>query len=412
MLQNFQKYVIFLAISIVIFPMCGSSETNDVLAEIRSLLVREEFENIAVVEDDREILITYENRLYRSELTALEHILQILSSISFENDPQVITLISQHRQMPLIKTTLHLHQKKGMLDSLDVSLHVDSEWETLKSARKVKISNYQFDILAHIWYNAALGNFDDALRDRINFVPQFNIVAWKGISFSGQLITTLKDELKEKMQNDFRNENDTRLGRFVLNYTTRLPHTTFLSTTIGYFNGHRYGLDMEAKKYFFEGRWSIGTKFGYTGYAAYIDDTWHYTNIIENGSFTGFLSAAYRYAPLDLTLEMTYEKYLYDDKGWRFEMSRQFDEIEIGFFAMETGGGENAGFFFSIPIFPPKYYKTGPLVIRPARHFSWEYRARTRPWRGMRYYTGNEINNFIKQIHPDYIKNNLTPIQN
>jgi hypothetical protein len=159
---------------------------------------------------------------------------------------------------------------------------------------------------------------------------------------------------------------------------------------------------MEIKKYFANGRSAIGANLGYTGFASYLRGVWSYSDI---DVLTAFLNAEHRFSRNDLIVRVTYGKFLYQDKGWRWDIQRQFREVDIGFFVSKTDEGANGGFNFSLPIFPPKSLPVGPIWARTAKYFPWEYQYWGYSESGLRYKTGNNLDDFMKRLNPDYIKN-------
>jgi hypothetical protein len=106
-------------------------------------------------------------------------------------------------------------------------------------------------------------------------------------------------------------------------------------------------------------------------------------------------------------MRATYGKFLAEDKGWRLDILRQFREVDIGFYVLNTELGTNSGFNFSVPIFPPKYLPPGPIRVRTAKYFPWEYRHYRFSESGFRYKTGNNPDDFLKRLNPDYIENQV-----
>jgi len=235
------------------------------------------------------------------------------------------------------------------------------------------------------------------VESQINLAPEINTSLWKGMSLSVQLIIPLQNELGKEGDN-------LRPGLLTINQTLRLPHNAFVSATMGYFTQHRYGTDLKIKKYFANSKWSLGVNLGYTGYTSYLKGVWHYSDI---SLLTRFFNAEYRFSQFDLSLSATCGKFLYGDKGWRFDILRQFSEVDIGFFLLKTETGSNAGFNFSIPIFPPRYLPTGRIRISPAKEFSWEYRYKGLPKDGIQYKTGYRIDEFMKRLNPGYNKKQI-----
>ena len=368
-------------------------------------LIEAGFENVSVILEESRAIVTYENRIYRDEIRAIKEVMALLA-------PQVegierITLIPQNRKILLVAITIPATEyptfvdegasDEALADVIDVSLDVDGIWRKSQTIPKTNSSFHKFDVVVHPQFNAQFGNYDDSVESQINLMPELRTTLWKGMSLSAQLILPLQNDLGG-------NGDELRPGRLTINQTLRLPHQTFASATMGYFTRNRYGADLEIKKYFANGRWSLGANLGYTGFAEYQKRVWYYSNL---GVLTTLFSAEYRVSRFDLSLRATYEKFLYGDRGWRLDILRQFGEVDIGFFTLKTEKGSDGGFNFSIPIFPPKYLPTRRIRISPAQAFPWEYRYRGLPRGGRRYNTGNRIDAFLKRLNPDYIKNQI-----
>jgi hypothetical protein len=245
-----------------------------------------------------------------------------------------------------------------------------------------------------------LGDYNDPLKTQINLAPELAVSLWPGMSLSAQLIIPLHNDLEE--EGDY-----WRPGLLAFNQLLRFPQQTFASITLGYFTQQRYGAEVEVKKYLQNGKFSLGANVGYTGYASYFKGQWTYSSL---DFWTAFVNADYRWRRFDLILRATYGQFLYQDTGWRWDMIRQFQEVDIGFYGIKTQTGTNLGFNFSIPIFPPKHFKGGTIRARTANYFPWEYRY-WGFWRsgssGYRYGTGNSLDDFMKRLNPGYVKNRL-----
>jgi hypothetical protein len=374
----------------------GFSSDEDILVDkIKVGLVREGFENVAVVCKGDSIIVTYENRLYRHEIKAIRKVTAMVSSVVKEETN--ITLVPQNRRIPL--AAVFMSAGSDFRPDVYALLDTDSIWEEIKGIQKVNSSFYKFDIVIHPQFKALFGEFIDPIQSQVNVAPELRTTIWRGTSLSAQLIIPLQSDP------GFGEEGDSwRPGLLTLNQAFRLPHDFFISGTIGYFTRNRYGTDLEVRKYFLNGRCSIGANVGYTGYAIYLRGGWYYSSI---DLLTAFLDAEYRFPSFDLSLRATYGEFLYRDKGWRVDVLRQFGEVDIGFFALSTTEGSNGGFRFSIPLFPPKYLRTRRFRISPAKEFSWEYRYKGYKTIGYRYETGHSIDSFVKKLNSDYIEKQI-----
>jgi len=372
---------------------------------IQNVLIKEGFENTAVHCAADSIYVAYENRIYRYEIRAAEIALRLVNSIVKKQS--VIILIPQKYSIPIIAVIAgkggagkeYSEEQSGELSFKDIEVICDPEeyWSKLRCRNIKNPSTFKLDIVISPQINLRFGNYDDPVESQINLAPAFTTSLWKGMSVFVQGIVPL--------QNDFGEEgNHVRPGIIALNQIIRLPVNTYFSAALGYFTQRRYGFDAGIKTLLSNGRFAIGANAGYTGFASYSDNTWYYTKM---NRWTYFLDCGYRFADYDLIVKAVYGKYLYEDTGWRFDLLRQFGEVNIGFFILKTTGGTNGGFNFTIPLFPSKYFYPSIFRISPSSYFKWEYKYRGLPVYGIRYSTGNEIDTFIDMFNPDYIKNRL-----
>ncbi|MGH7451164.1 MAG: YjbH domain-containing protein [bacterium] len=394
-------------LSCIGLPAFGAVPGENRLADsLKSQLIQKGFENVAVIWADKNVTVTYENRIYRHEVRGIQEVLWL--ALPLAKEATAITLIPQNRKIPLGAITVPVKGRQTLSNghssnedfaaAMHVTLDVDSIWGKIKAIPQANSSSGKFEIVIHPQFIAQFGNYDDPVKSQINLVPEINAFLWKGMSLSAQLIIPLQNELEEE-------GNDWRPGLLTLSQTFRLPRNYFLAATMGYFTRQRYGFDLEIKKYLIDGKASLGANVGYTGHASYLKGAWYYSTI---DILTALVDAEYRVSPFDLIMRATYGKFLYQDRGGRLDVLRQFGELDIGFFVSKTQIGTNGGFNFAIPLFPPKYLPTGSLRIRPASYFPWEYRY----WgiwesgaSGYRYKTGNRLNDFMQRINPDYVKN-------
>jgi len=374
--------------------------------QIKLELIKEGFKNVAILLDDEQAIITYENMHYRYELRAVKKVIRLV--IPLLQEKESILLIPQNRKIPLVLITVPVKKYLDFYDErisnndfvkvIDISFKVDPTWKKIRKKPRENNSSYTFDFIVHPQLKAQFGNYDDPVESQLNLVPELGTSLWPGMRLSAQLIIPVHNELNEK-------DNYFRPGILTLNQTFRLPKNTFLSTSAGYFTHNRYGADLELKKYHSNGLWSIGAKIGFTGTASYSKGVWFYTPLND---YTTLLNAEYRLPQYDLSFKITVGQYLFRDKGLRFDMMREFGEVKIGFFALKTEQGRNGGFKFSVPLFPKKYPSKKWIRIHPAKDFAWEYRYRGLQLGGTEYSAGNEIEEFIELLNPAFVKSQFS----
>ena len=366
------------------------------------------FENIRIKYDQEKIIIAYENRVYRFEIDAVKKVLNIV--IPKLNEQKRIILIPQNRKIPVVTIEVSATDVRDYLSSnisgaefaekLKIISETDIEWQDLKDETEFNSSDLRFDITLKPTISAQFGVYTDPVMWQLNLVPGIKTSFWKGMNVNYELIIPIHNDLLPM-------EDSVRTGMAVINQTFRLPNSYFLSTSAGYFSNNRYGLDLELKKYLSNGDINIGLNFGITSFASFAYNKFYYSDIFN---WTGSLSSEFRITEYDLTLGVTLGKFLMGDNSIRFDINREFGEIEIGFFAIRSKSGvSNGGINISIPIFPSKYWKPDFVRVRPAEYFTWSYlvRSNTPDLIGLRYNTGNRLNLFMKKLIPSFIMNSF-----
>lgn len=371
-------------------------------------LVKNGFENIRIKTVEEKIIIAYENRVYRFDVNAVNEIIKIV--IPKLTEQKKIILIPENRKIPLVVIEAAIADCKDYLssnisgtefaDRLKIDFETDSEWQNLDSESELNSSNLRFDITLKPTVAAQFGVYTDPVMWQLNLVPGIKTSFWKGMQFNYELIVPIHNDLLPM-------EDSVRTGLAVINQTFRLTNSFFVSSSAGYFSNNRYGLDIEAKKYFSNGDINMGINLGYTSFAYFVGKRFNYSDQFK---WTGSVNFDLRIPKYNLTLGLTAGKFLMGDNSIRLDVNREFGEIEIGFFAIRSSGGiSNGGINISIPIFPSKYWKPSFIRLRTEENFGWGYivRSNTQDLIGLRYNTGSKINNFIKKLNPEFIKNNF-----
>lgn len=366
------------------------------------------FENVRAVVDESKLIVAFENRRYRSQARGLAEVLKTISNSGCLKENAEIYLILLHQKVPMVMVNLVLKDYQNFVkpesddisfsDSINITLEFESVWGEIKSAERLNSSNYKSDIVIIPQFRAQFGKFTHPVESSINLIPEYNMSLSKGLSFKAQLIVPVYNDLDE--------EGDlVRPGLIALNQIVRLKDDVFFDVTVGCFDKNRAGGNFELKKYFSNGRLSIGANVGYTTDYSYTGVATDY--LVDENYLTALLSADYRYEPYDLTGRVQAGNFLYNKLGVRCDLLRQFREVTIGFFVLATESDLNGGFNFSIPIPPRKYTRPKYLRVRPAEKFSYEYRAKGYPTSGTMYNTENELFKLMSEYNPDFLKRNI-----
>jgi hypothetical protein len=192
---------------ISILPVAGlSSDENRLADSLKSRLIQNGFENVAVVLADRQIIVTYENRIYRHEVRGIQEVLRLVLPLAKE--AMTITLIPQNSKIPLGAITVPVKGyqtlsnghflNEDFASAMHVALDVDSIWRKIKAIPQANSSSGKFEIVVHPQFKAQFGNYDDPVKSQINLVPEINTCLWKECLYQRNRLNRCKTSLSKK----------------------------------------------------------------------------------------------------------------------------------------------------------------------------------------------------------------------
>jgi hypothetical protein len=408
------KHLVFVLCHVVLFLIVGTKElypqkpidTNI----LNVLLTNDGFENVRSATNDTSVYLAFENRRYRDNGRAIAEVLQIFNEnfkpeqpveiklmLLFQDVPMLLVLVNSDDFMNLEKQVIDIEE---FTNRLQITSDYISAYKQLKNPDINNRTRFKPDFVVIPQIRTQFGNFDNPVQSNINLIPELNIQFTKGLSFQGQMIIPL--------QNDFyfdEEGKEIRPGNITLNQFISLEDDIYINATAGFFNKNRAGLNLEIRKYIANGKFSIGSNIGYTTGYSY---TGNWTEYLEYENYlTALLELEYRYLPFDLTGTLQAGNFLYNGLGLRFDVVRQFGEVNIGFFALAASGEINGGFNLAIPLPPSKYCKLKYTRIRPSEKFKWEYQAKGFPRAGVVYNTENRLHELFLNFNPDQIKKQI-----
>jgi len=402
-LRYFLFFILFLVINTIGYGYDNSTIKENLLRK----LINNGFENIRVKVDEQTVIIAYENRVYRFDVEAIKEVLKIV--VPELNDQQKIILIPENRKIPIVSVETLVTDCKNYIDSkitgkefaekLKIDFDTDKIYSELQEVEIENSSSFRFDIAVRPQLNFEFGPYTKPVISQINIVPELKTSWWKGMNFNYELIVPVVNEFGTR-------GDSVRPGIVTMNQVIRFPNNYFVSSSAGFFTQNRYGFDLEVKKYTLNGDLNFGLNFGLTSIASFTGMTRLY--YYDAFTWTGSLSCEYRVSKYNLTLGLTAGKFLLGDKSIRFDINREFGEIEIGFFAIRSRDGiSNGGINISIPLFPSHYWKPGFVRLRTNENFFLSYlvKSNTDQLIGLRYNTGNRLGFFNKKLNPGFIKN-------
>jgi len=392
------KYLILTCVSLLIYCNIRAAESDS----LKKQLISKGFNNVAIVVDNNDLLVTFENSIYRFEPAAIKEVMNL--SLPFCIYKSRLIIVVQKNKLPVVAIEINLFDyQKAISDSLGMSFNYikasyncDEFWSKFKNASKSNSSSLKTDVVVGVDMLLILGIWSNPIMPQFNLGASFNTSLWQGMTITVQPVYEIYNEIVTvyPVLDVF------RPGLITANQIIKLPANIFVSATIGTFLKYRYGFDLETKKFSSKGNWAVGLRCGYTGAWLFEDKYLDYWTLDE---INVTMSGEYRFQSVDFTTRVTVGKFVYD-KGVRIDFFRQFGEINIGFFVEKTTTTKNVGFNFSLPIFPSKYYKYPYIRVRPSENFSWEYVTPYIPiTNAVIYQTGREIDNVFKNLNPGFI---------
>ena len=418
--QFFNMRIIFITISfLVLFLTIGKTQNQSVFPSVKAealsdAIIADGFQNVSLYSFDSTLVINYENRVYRFEANAVYQLLELIIP-TIEQSFSKLVLITKRQSIPLVAWEVDIQnyqafrQQKIGIDQLKNHIYTSNDLSYVSHGTELVANknkgNYKIEILIKPTLKLALGGFPEPVLHQINLQPIANLFLWKGAQLQLEGILPLSNEI------EIPEEEFARPGILAFYQQIRLPKNFFAGLSVGYFTDKRYGVATELKKFFFNGNLLLKTRIGYTGHASYprqvgIDSPvkeWEYATL----NYLDYrLGIDYWLSKWNTRVGLSYGKVLHQKRVLHLEVSQQFKETEIGFFAFKTERGNNYGVQLAIPIFPKKYWKPKWISIRPTNHFSYTYHSTQN--RIQDYITGIPTNE--NALNPSLLKNQLLSI--
>lgn len=292
-------------------------------------LVSAGFENVFVSEVEGTIVIGYENRRFRFEPKGCSEVMKIIDQV-VEQDRDIMLIIFRNK-IPLLFIEYNTLSFSNFISNKISSneffeeLQVASEKPEFEKYKAVRTNRSEFKADVALGPNVSLqfGDWDRNVQSNINLIPELNTMLTKGLTLTAQALVPLYNNFLIPEQA----ETQIRPGIIALNQMIRLEDNVFLNASLGYFTRSRAGFDIELRKYFGEGNFSLSLNTGYTVYKSFSPKLIEYFE--DDNYFTGIVSAEYRYCPYDLTFGVKAGNFLYNNIAARFDLLRQFGERKV-----------------------------------------------------------------------------------
>lgn len=213
-----------------------------------------------------------------------------------------------------------------------------------------------------------IGQLFDPLEIRADLEPRLLLNPWPGALIrAGVRIPLANDYPAGPLDED---AGRFRPGNVSLEQFAWIPRVALASVSAGYFGDNRYGVSIGAARPIAGGAFLVDAQFDRTGYVAFAGET-VYSGLEANSGYAGL---AWRPAFVDVTVRGKLAQFLYGDRGAELELTRRFDDLEIGYFTQRSEGIETYGIRFDFPI-PPRLRASGSrLRVQPVERFALSFR--------------------------------------
>ncbi|MFA8451076.1 MAG: hypothetical protein ACEPOW_10315 [Bacteroidales bacterium] len=350
------------------------------------------FENIRIMNQNDTLVFCFEDRTYQWKVNGLLKAMELSTSIY--PDAKGIQFFLLDRDIPKLSIGL---QKKNSKWISKVSNSIDNSWHKLKKEKPQNKSQWKFDFIPYTQFALRNTSFHKIYRVQLNFAPAVEVSPWKGMRFVGQYIFPIYNDLGYWGK-------WVRPGIIMVQQEFKPFDRWYVNLSWGNYSNYRYGAVMGIRHYFLNNAFAANLQLAYTGKSYYHNNKWF---IKEINQLSYRASLEYFLPYYGLHIELGYEKYIADDQGLRFDLSRFFKNTCVGFYATLIEKEISGGFHFAIPILPKKRSKPRRLRVRLPYYFDWEYYSRTNTNRGQYFEIQPDENRIENYYDSKYIETQL-----
>ena len=361
------------------------------------------FENLIEFYEGETYYLTYENNRFRFEGDALAY---VIKNLMLTSPTDTIHLLIQNKGIPMVRVVLEHKALQAVLNkeitsktfleksffSFDVA-EVQKKFDTKKN---INSSYGKTELIGGVQLDYTLGNFDNAVRQKVNIQPEFRATLGKGLILTGRYnIPTFNDLDQSKPR--------LIIGGASQNY--RFKNDVFLSLDFGFFSHKRFGIHGTLNRFIGDERFRLVINYGITR-EAFLNDAFKLvqsTNLFH--TFNGGI--VYRWNKFDTDFSFHYGIFLKTDIGYSININRQMEEVYVGLFYNKTNFGRVGGFDFRIPIFPRRYAKPKRFRIRPTKSFYLKYNYVSDSQIGLRYTTPSRLSSTLSAYYPEILRKAL-----
>ncbi|MDZ7263772.1 MAG: YjbH domain-containing protein [candidate division KSB1 bacterium] len=387
-------------------------QINRSLITCRDYLLAAGLENVQFqIARHQTIWLSYENRRYRNEITALGIVLTYATHcLPFA---QHFVVVPHYRKMPLryIEVDREVFQKflQQEISADDLVEHLQISYEspaekplTGYRSSMAQSSLFHIDLMLSPGVKAQFARPDDPAQLQFNCLADLSVTIAPGLQLFGQWIGPLYNEFQ-------RPETNSRVGALYLQQLVRLPARTFVTMSAGRFEFDRQGLSAQVKTFFWRERLSLAARGDYVSGQAI--NRLLPLELPSHNKLSYLFQVQYRFEPIHFMAQLTWGRYLLGDQGWRIDIVRLFHEIELGFMGVWNESLDFlTGMTVRLPLPMAKHPWPGAVRVRSPNYLSWNYRYLP-CFDGLILDTGEDFETIARQFTRSFIRGNCQQFQ-
>ena len=359
------------------------------------------FENLQEFYNENQYTLFYEDNLYRFPADGLYKVLEL---INISTDVSCAKIIILNKGVPIVEMRFNIRQynklktKKIKIEEFLSISTIDFTDEKYNPEKTLNNSYFKTDLSLRLQLDYTLGNFDNPIRQRVNFQPYLSTDLSKGVNFEGYYNFPKFDEL---------GFIEPQIGILRLSNDIKFSKVDFLNMSVGFFNYNRLGLSFDYLKFLYKDklRWNVHT--GITRFGRLNKDLILYYDINTDLRVDFYSEMSYRINKYDIDLSLRYGSYILGDIGYTAQIRRFSGQRNIGLFYKKTNYGTSVGVDFSLPIPIRKYKRKLPIRTKLFDNFYLPYNYRSDSNVGMLYYKGENLITRMTDYFPAIIKKGL-----
>ena len=374
---------------------------NLMLAQNIEKLATFGFENLQERYQKDTYTLFYEDNLYRFPADGLYKVIDLIEPNNKAGDIKVVILNKGIEIVEMVFKTEDLKRyKQNEIDfeSLLSKSIIDFTDAKVDSNPVTNRSYFKTDLSLRFKIDYTLGNFDNPIRQRVNFQPLLSSDLSKGVNLEGYYNVPKFDELGNL---------EPQVGMLRLSNDFKLNKSGFLNLNYGFYTINRFGLSMNYLKFLYKDQLRFKLHTGITRFGRLNKDLILFYEPSINLVIDYYGDLTYRIHKYNMDTTFRYGSFIFGDLGYSIQVRRFSKRRFIGLFYKKTTFGTMVGFDFSLPIPIKKYNRKRPVRVKLYDDFYMPYNYRSDSQVAELYYEGDNIISQMTNYFPGMLRKGL-----